>query len=244
MSETTVYSDMLEEKFTNYEGEFQNLLRNIPIFFNLLQKIYRSKKLKLEARLKINACFSYFAIPNDVIPDYDGPVGFLDDLFICAYVLNNLTDDYSDLIEKNSPSGVDMKEEIRKTLQETQSQLKYYASSILGFSGLLKIEDLAKEMVFQDKPGNIHEKIWRLQNQVLDLTGLLRTILISEGQKPERYKLSKIKLLFSNKEWSKVLRILENAELSETKYDASHEQELDRIRRKVLLELDEDLLDD
>ena len=45
----------------------------------------------------INACFSYFTIPEDLFPD-KGPEGYFDDLFICAYVINELIPEYSDVL--------------------------------------------------------------------------------------------------------------------------------------------------
>ena len=47
------------------------------------------------AKKEIYSALAYFVIPNDVIPeDLYGPAGYIDDMFVCAKVLNNLKDKY------------------------------------------------------------------------------------------------------------------------------------------------------
>jgi predicted Abi (CAAX) family protease len=49
---------------------------------------------------------------------------------------------------------------------------------------------------------------------------------------------------FDNEEWSMVEKIINNSKRYESRYDNSIEIELDKIKRKVMINLDERILDD
>jgi len=239
MNNTKLYSEMLEEIFLEYDGEYKEILKKIPVYFNALQKLYASEELTWEAKFKINSCFSYFAIPVDLIPD-DNPEGYLDDLFVCVYVLNELILEYSHLIKDETIEigGVS------HVLNEVERILGEKIFEILTFTGLTKFKEMSERMDFLRVPGNVDEKTERIKDEILSLIGLLRTIFVVEGKKPKGRNLRDFRQLFEEKEWNKVLNILENLEIHELGYDNSHEKELDKLKRKILLEVDEELLND
>jgi len=243
MGKSKVYSEMLEEIFSEYKGEHEDLLSKIPLFFNLLQDIYPSLELNWESKFKINSCFSYFAVPVDVIPD-EGAMGFLDDLYVCVYVLDQLTVEYPELIKKCWDKEGDILEMIKESLEKTEKLLGNQCSSILTFTGLLKFNEMSRSMALLKAPRDANEKVDRLKEEIQNLISMMRTIFISERKKPNNHKLRGLKELFSKKEWDGVVRILENIEIYESKYDNTHELELEKIRRKIVLEIDEDLLDE
>ncbi len=239
MTDLVLYSEMLEEIFLNYEGKYENLLKKIPLYFNILQKVYCSNELNWEAKFKINSCFSYFAIPIDLIPD-DGPEGYLDDLFICTYVLKDIVLNYSYVIKEFSVNL----SELNQVLNNLNNLLGEKIFEILRFAGLTKFINMAQTMAFLKTPDNIDEKIERISDEILSLIALVKTIFIVEGKKLKGLKLKHIKKLFSDKEWSEVINILEKLELHENYFDNSHELEMDDIRKKVLLEIDESIFDE
>ncbi|ABE52442.1 YkvA family protein [Methanococcoides burtonii] len=243
-SETKVYSEMVDEIFSRYEGKYESLLRNIPRFFNLLQRIYTSRELTWEAKFKINSCFSYFAIPDDYIPDDEGPEGFLDDFFVCVYVLDDLSTEYSILIKENWEFEDNIMELIPFVLDETIDLLGEKCYDILGFTGLLRFDEISSISHLFQTPQNINEKIERIDYENQELLSLLRTILVYSGNKNILRTLSSLKKTFDEDEWRKVQNIIERSEFHESKYDNSHEIELDKIRRKIVLGINEDILDD
>ena len=136
---------MLEEIFLEYDGEYKEILKKIPVYFNALQKLYASEELTWEAKFKINSCFSYFAIPVDLIPD-DNPEGYLDDLFVCVYVLNELISEYSHLIKDETIeiSGVS------HVLNEVERILGEKIFEILTFTGLTKFKEMSEKLGVRD----------------------------------------------------------------------------------------------
>lgn len=243
-SESMVYSEMLDDIFYRYEGKYKSLLRNIPRFFNLLQKIYISKELTWDAKFKINSCFSYFAIPDDYIPDDDGPEGFLDDLFVCVYVLNELSIEYPILIDDMWEFDDNIIELIPIVLDDTIDLLGEKCYDILGFIGLLRFNEISDIGYLFRTTQDIDEKIERIDCENQELVNLLRTIAVYSGNNSKLRTFNSLKNTFDEDEWSKVQSITKRSKSHESKYDNSHEIELDKIRRKIVLGINEDIFDD
>ena len=243
-NESKVYSEMVDDIFSRYEGKYKSLLRNIPRFFNLLQKVYTSKELTWEAKFKINSCFSYFAIPEDFIPDDGGPEGYLDDLFVCVYVLDELSTEYPILINEMWEFDDNIMELIPLVLGDTIDLLDEKGDDILGFTGLLRFNEISSISNLFQTPQDINEKIERIGYENQELLNLLRTILLYSGNNSMLRTFKNVKDAFDEDEWRKVENIIEKLESHESKYDNSHEIELDKIKRKIVLGINEDILDD
>lgn len=234
-----VYSEMLDEIFLDYKGKYEFLLQYIPPFFRLLQKIYVSPDLTWEAKFKINACFSYFAIPEDVIPDSDGAEGFIDDLFICTYVLYEIGLEYPHLLQSNWEFDEDILYLIEEVLDQTDVLLGDKRSIILNATGLLKFDALSSSFNLFKTSMNIDEKIEMIDYEIQELTNLLRTILIC-GKSKKIYKtFQSIKESFDVHEWETVQDVIEKIKEQESVFDYAHEIELEEIRRNIILGLEE-----
>ena len=95
------YYDFLKYEINNFEGDFDNFILYIPEFFKLLCDLLEEDILKEEKRI-INTALAYFVVPNDVIPeDIYGPMGYVDDIFVCSVVLNVLYKKYKTLIHNH-----------------------------------------------------------------------------------------------------------------------------------------------
>lgn len=239
-----VYSEMLEEMFSDYQGDYKDILKYIPLFFNLLQQIYDSKELNWEAKFKINSCFSYFAIPDDLIPDDKGPSGYLDDLFICAYVLEEIAIDYPELIQNKCSFSDESFDLISEVLNQTVDLLGMKCYEILNFIGLLRFDEISNVCSLFKTPTDLNEKVERIDIEIQELQDVLRTLIVSSGNKNPLRTFSNIKSTFNKKEWDDVERIIQGTKMDEAKYDNSHEIELERIRRKILLNMREDIFDE
>ena len=259
MNKLMVYSDMLENLFNKYSGVHENLLRKIPIFFKILQEIYAFEDLDWESKFKINSCFSYFAVPTDIIPDNLGPEGYLDDLFVCTYVLRSFIPKNSNLIEKYSNSKTINSKIIEETYQELIKILGNKSTEILNFIGLSKFDELAQNLTFLEVPKNSKEKLRRIQLENLELMALLQTIIKKfqhKGNKIQEYdKMSKLRRLFEDKEWEKVEKIIGEIKIYEEIFDDEDilkrdkfckktQEDLNEIRLKASLEIDKIMLED
>ncbi|MFH1812228.1 MAG: DUF1232 domain-containing protein [Pseudomonadota bacterium] len=85
------FSDLLREDIAAYDGPHLDLLRWVPVLFDLLGSLYEDTRLPRHARLLANAALAYFVLPHDLIPESGlGAYGYIDDLYLCAQVLHRL----------------------------------------------------------------------------------------------------------------------------------------------------------
>ncbi len=85
------FYELLQEHITGYRGEFDDIVLLVPDFFRLLTNLLEDARVAKKARMLINAAIAYFVAPYDVQPEeVYGPFGYLDDLFLCTYVIREL----------------------------------------------------------------------------------------------------------------------------------------------------------
>lgn len=62
-----------------------------PDLFHLLTKLSTEKEIPESKKVKLFAAIAYFISPIDLLPEaVFGPIGFLDDIALSAYVLNDI----------------------------------------------------------------------------------------------------------------------------------------------------------
>jgi len=87
------YKEFLIESIKNYKGDFNKIIYYTPYLFSLLCDLLDDENLTKDMKHLINAALAYFVTPVDVIPEeIYGPYGYIDDIFLCSYVLNKLKD--------------------------------------------------------------------------------------------------------------------------------------------------------
>ena len=92
--EFKVYYDYLKEELERYRGDYAEYLFYLPELFKLLCEVLTAELAKAD-RLRVSAALGYFVAPRDVIHDeVYGPAGYVDDMFLCCYVLNKLEKKY------------------------------------------------------------------------------------------------------------------------------------------------------
>jgi len=95
------YYDILKESVQGYEG-YEGILNNLPIFYKLLCKIDSDKKCPWSAKMLVHSALANLVLESDIIDDSIGPEGYLDDLFLCSYVLKEIRNRISkELITEN-----------------------------------------------------------------------------------------------------------------------------------------------
>lgn len=79
----------LKGKGVNYK--FADYLLAAPDLFHLLCKLAIDKEVPVSEKAKLAAAIVYFISPYDLLPEcYAGPIGYVDDVAIAAFVLNRL----------------------------------------------------------------------------------------------------------------------------------------------------------
>ncbi len=70
--------------------KYSDILLLAPDFFHLLIKLSIDDRVPNEKKMKLIAAIAYFVSPIDLLPElFLGPVGYMDDIAIAAYVLND-----------------------------------------------------------------------------------------------------------------------------------------------------------
>ncbi len=83
-----------------------NYILLAPDLFHLLCKLAVEKEIPLKKRLKLAAAIAYFLSPFDFLPEeIIGPMGYLDDVAVAAYVLDDLINNVDPQIIKKHWAG-------------------------------------------------------------------------------------------------------------------------------------------
>ena len=85
------FDDLLEKDISDYKGEFKELIQQAPALYRLMTKLLDDRGLPSRMSPLVIAAIAYFILPEDVIPeDKFGPVGYVDDIYLCAFVANEV----------------------------------------------------------------------------------------------------------------------------------------------------------
>ena len=85
------FYDVLRENLDSYRGDYERFIDYGPDIYKLLTDVLNEKSLSSEIRMKICATLGYFVVPFDIIPEQIyGPHGYIDDIFLCTYVLKEI----------------------------------------------------------------------------------------------------------------------------------------------------------
>jgi uncharacterized membrane protein YkvA (DUF1232 family) len=81
--------EWLESKGQGYK--YADLLLVGPDLFHLLCRLVADRRVPVTHKVKLAAAIAYFASPLDLVPEaLVGPIGYVDDIALAAYVLNGL----------------------------------------------------------------------------------------------------------------------------------------------------------
>jgi len=85
------FYENLVEQIQGYKGKKEEIVELVPELFKLMTNLLEDQRTPKEAKPLINAAIAYFVAPYDVTPEeVYGPLGFMDDIFICLYVIKRL----------------------------------------------------------------------------------------------------------------------------------------------------------
>ena len=109
-----------------------------PDFFHLLCKVLLDPRVPGREKAKVGGAIAYFMSPLDVVPEgLLGPVGYVDDVVVAAYVLNTVLESAgSEVLREHWAGDGDVLEQIRSVIK--------VADSLLGSGVWSKIKRLFK----------------------------------------------------------------------------------------------------
>lgn len=94
------------EKNTGADPRLTEFLLLAPDIFHLMVKLSLDPAVPAVKKVKLAAAITYFISPLDFIPEIIvGPLGYIDDISIAAYVMNDIINNVDPLIIKKHWSG-------------------------------------------------------------------------------------------------------------------------------------------
>jgi len=103
---------------TNMNHKWREYLLVAPDIFYLMVKLVQDPDVPQSKKLKLITAIAYFISPIDILPEaFLGPIGYLDDLGIAAYILNDLLNSIDpQIVKRNWVGDVDVLYIIKKIL--------------------------------------------------------------------------------------------------------------------------------
>lgn len=132
------YYIFLKEQIGGYKGKLEDYIYYLPDFFNILCHVLDEDDLSRQERNNVLAVLGYFVVPNDVIPEeIYGPAGYVDDLYLCCYILNSLMQKHgAALVERYWPEkNESAAEAIDYTFRVTEKALGEKVGEVLDYVG-------------------------------------------------------------------------------------------------------------
>lgn len=113
------------EKNTGADPKLTEFLLLAPDIFHLLVKLSLDPEVPAGKKIKLAAAITYFISPIDFIPEIlVGPLGYIDDISIAAYVMNDIINNVDPVIIRRHWSGeVDILTVIKTILVNANSML-------------------------------------------------------------------------------------------------------------------------
>jgi len=88
------------------ENKWSDYVLAAPDLFHLLCKLSVDKDVPSKKKIKLVAGIAYFISPIDLLPEaFLGPVGYLDDIAVAAYILNDLVNNIDPQIVRKHWAG-------------------------------------------------------------------------------------------------------------------------------------------
>jgi len=132
------FYDVLRENINSYRGEYESIVDYAPDLFRLLADVLGGDEIRAGERLKVCAAMGYLVAPYDVIPEeIYGPHGYIDDVYLCAVVVDELAGrlGYS-YLEEYWMGDEDLESVIRECISRASEILGEQTSEVLSYAGL------------------------------------------------------------------------------------------------------------
>jgi uncharacterized membrane protein YkvA (DUF1232 family) len=142
----TGYYHELRKKFKSWiqtdEGKdhkWSEYLLAAPDLFHLLCKLSIDKDVPVKEKAKLAGVIAYFVSPIDLVPEaIVGPIGYIDDIALAAYVLNQIVNNTDpEIIKRHWAGEGDVLELIQRILGK--------ADEMIGSGLWAKLKNMIKQ---------------------------------------------------------------------------------------------------
>ena len=132
------FDQLLQEDIAAYEGRHDDLIYQAPAFYRLLVSLLDDPALPARLRPLVLAAVAYFILPSDVVPEgIHGPYGYVDDIYLCAWVSRRVLDEAGsvELLESNWDGETPVVPLVTDILEREQELIGDQASRIVRYIG-------------------------------------------------------------------------------------------------------------
>lgn len=132
------FDQLLQQEIAVYEGRHDDLIYLAPDFYWLLTRLLDDPQLPPRLRPLIACAIAYFILPADIIPEeLHGPYGYVDDIWLCAYVADVVRRDLGDeaILAENWEGEAPLMPLIAEVLDKEQDLIGDERQRILWYTG-------------------------------------------------------------------------------------------------------------
>lgn len=132
------FYEVLKENLNSYEEEYESFVDYGPELFKLLTNILDERKANSEVRLKVSSAIAYFVAPYDIIPEQIyGPFGYIDDIYLAVYVLEDIKNDLGyGILENLWDANGTLDDVLEECLEKSSTILGEKVVDIIKYIGL------------------------------------------------------------------------------------------------------------
>ena len=107
------------------DHKWSEYLLAAPDLFHLLCKLSIDKDVPIKEKAKLAGAIAYFVSPIDLIPEaLVGPIGYVDDISLAAYVLNQIVNNTDpEVIKRHWAGEGDVLELIQRILEKADEMI-------------------------------------------------------------------------------------------------------------------------
>lgn len=90
------FADSIATEVRQYTGHDSDLVHLAPTLFTALANLLDEPQLGPSVRMQVAAAMGYFVAPFDAVPESEGALGWVDDVFVALHVLRTVRDQVGD----------------------------------------------------------------------------------------------------------------------------------------------------
>jgi uncharacterized membrane protein YkvA (DUF1232 family) len=137
------FDEVLRDEIAAYEGRHDDLIYLAPDLYRLLVNVLDDPRLPSSLRPLIACAIAYFILPADIISEeLYGPYGYVDDIWLCAYVADEIRQQLSNeaILVENWGGEAPLIPLIREILEKEQDLIGEERERILWYTGCAELE--------------------------------------------------------------------------------------------------------
>jgi uncharacterized membrane protein YkvA (DUF1232 family) len=136
------FFDKLVADIDQYEGRHDEFIYLTPYWYRLMTNLLDDPRLPRRLKPLISCAIAYFIMPADIISEeIHGPYGYIDDIFFCAYVANQvlMRTEKAELLAENWEGEGDIIQLVEEILEQESSLIGDQKELILQYTGCTEL---------------------------------------------------------------------------------------------------------